>query len=180
MWQELKGELEVSSKCDGQNYLVQLKRRLKTVHISRLAKQLRNFILVIPEMIHQIQARLNRHDLQPSLKKLHGFLLTYLYYPVDFVPVARHGFFGYLDDAYLVGSVYLRCIEDSGQRSGPPTTNAESLTRQIPMWLRLTRRVLPKESARIDRMIDDLLHGQGTSFDQMIGREAKVLCVSMR
>ena len=54
----------------------------------------------MPDMIAQVKSWSNDFRIPSKEKKLHGFMLTYLYHPVDFLPESGKGLMGYLDDAY--------------------------------------------------------------------------------
>jgi uncharacterized membrane protein YkvA (DUF1232 family) len=136
---------------------------------SNKIQQLKDFILVLPELVEQVRAWLDRAQGNPALRNLHGFMLTYLYHPDDFVPETDQGLFGYLDDAYLVGNIYYRSMLNTGAVKKAYLPGTESLAKRIRPWLRLTRRVLPRETDRIDSMLDDLGRADSDSFHEMMG-----------
>jgi len=134
-----------------------------------LAASLRNFILVTPEMIAQVRAWADDRSVPAEVKRLHGFLLSYLYHPADFLPDEPYGLFGYLDDAYLVGRVYqltYRHLAAGGQR---PAAGAAGVGPQADAWVEETRRVLPDITGRIDIMLEQLSAGEQTLFEHALG-----------
>ena len=131
------------------------------------AELLRNFIVVLPEMVNQVQAWIAAPDASPRVKRLHGFMLTYLYHPTDYIPEDTNTLFGYLDDAYMFGSLYIRLLSDV--RPTRHLSNLESISRQLPLWLRVTRSVLPKETREMDRMLDELERDKTDLFYGVMG-----------
>jgi uncharacterized membrane protein YkvA (DUF1232 family) len=144
-------------------------RRIPVGKRSKKVQDLKNFVLVLPEMVEQIRSWLDRAKGNQALRNLHGFMMTYLYHPEDFVPETGRGLFGYLDDAYLVGNIYYRAMLNLGAGQKLYLPGQESLARRIRPWLRLTRRVLPAETERIDSMLDDLRRTNLDSFQEMMG-----------
>lgn len=135
------------------------------------AAQLRNFILVMPEMIAQIRAWVNNPSMSSPLKRLHGFVLSYLYIPVDFLPDDQDHLFGYLDDAYLVGRVFGEIAAELGPVAHPSLPSARDLVQQLPKWLRLAKRVIPEEAAKVDRLVKESTEGRREFFEAvMAGR----------
>lgn len=137
------------------------------------ARELRNFILVLPDMIRQIRVWLDAAAIPAEVRNLHGFMLTYLYHPLDFVRDDSYGLLGYLDDAYLVGSVYLRIAAHLSSTDVHHRPKTDGLSRQLGSWLFLTAQIIPTECRKIDRMLEDLAVSDATSFQQMMGRSAK-------
>src|SRR5262245_48291494 len=80
---------------------------------------LRQMILAMPEMVLQIRQGLLDTAQPWRIRRLHNFVLAYLYNPTDLLPEKTEGLFGYLDDAYLVALVYEtamreRLVRDDG------------------------------------------------------------------
>ena len=136
-----------------------------------LVKPVRNLILVMPDLIEQIRAWSNDSDIPVEEKKLNGFVLTYLYHPVDFLPEAEYGFFGYLDDAYMVGKIFARMTARLQVKQVKMTDNILDISRNINDWLEKVRQVIPEEVKKIDALIDDLSQGHLESFDRLISQE---------
>ena len=124
-----------------------------------LAGLLKNFILVLPEMIAQVRVWSDEQDLPKQIHYLNGNLLTYLYHPADFLHDEGYGLFGYLDDAYLVGSIYYTTLQAIGPEKRRLQPNQADISAQIEAWLEATRRVIPKETAMIEKMKRDLSSG---------------------
>jgi len=104
------------------------------------------------DLIAQIRAwagdpRIPRHE-----KQLQGFLLTYLYHPTDFLPESNWGLFGYLDDAYLVGRIYLDTLRIMSD-SPASLPNVAAFGPAVPRWLESARQVIPAEAAKIGKRV---------------------------
>ena len=116
----------------------------------------------------QIRAWLDVPDMPSEIKRLHGFVLTYLYNPDDYLPENHQGLFGYLDDAYVVATVYHRTLSEIDWRERHPLRSAEDLPAQVPEWLENVRLVLPEETIKIDRMFDELTEGHLFLFQHLM------------
>jgi uncharacterized membrane protein YkvA (DUF1232 family) len=168
MLKALKSQLSLLAIENGADYVKHVKKRLgrgrkAELHVSRSL----NLILTMPDMIARIRDLSDGRDVPKSLRPLNGFLLTYLYHPIDFLPDEGSGLFGYLDDAYFVGQVYGRI-----KRYLMEPKSAADLSRDLPEALELTREILPKETRLIDRLIEELVDGKRDLFDRLMKREA--------
>jgi len=123
----------------------------------------------MPELIAQIRAWMEAPGIPAQLKRLHGFLLSYLYHPTDFIPESD-GLFGYLDDAYLVGRVYTRTMQQLDHRTRRTLPNLADLSVQVAPWLDLARRLLPAETQRIDHLLDEIVAGRSEAFQHMMNK----------
>ena len=92
----------------------------------------------------------------------------YIYHPFDFIPEERLGLFGYLDDAYLTGRIFIQTMNFTDYNARHFLPNMKNLTTNIPDWIMATRRVLPKETGKIDRMLKELLEGRTDSFERLM------------
>ena len=135
---------------------------------------LKNLVLVMPEMIAQVQSWSSDARIPSQEKKLHGFMLTYLYHPIDFLPESGKGLFGYLDDGYLVGSVYshtMRMMDYETRRTLP---NMGPIEASVGDWLKSTREVIAAECERIDALLEELIRGRMDVFDRVMAQCEKV------
>ena len=131
---------------------------------------LKNLVVVMPEMIAQVQSWSNDSRIPSKEKKLHGFMLTYLYHPVDFLPESGKGLFGYLDDAYLVGSIYSRTMRLMDYDTRKTLPNLGPLATSVDEWLKLAREVIPSECQKIDGLLEELVHGRLDAFDRLMAQ----------
>jgi uncharacterized membrane protein YkvA (DUF1232 family) len=131
---------------------------------------LRNLAVVMPEMIAQVQSWSNDTRIPSKEKKLHGFMLTYLYHPVDFLPESGRGLFGYLDDAYLVGSIYSRTMRLMDFDTRKTLPNLGPLATSVDDWLKAAREVLPSECQKIDSLLEELVQGRLDAFDRLMSQ----------
>ena len=165
-----KQQLKEVAKNRNEEFLGHIRSRVSSEKVDATAEALRNLIVVMPDMIAQVQAWSNDTRISSKEKKLHGFMLTYLYHPVDFLPESGKGLFGYLDDAYFVGSIYSRAMSlmDHDPRKGSPTLGPEA--KNINEWLQITRDVIPNESQKIDNLLGELVNGRLDVFDRMMAQ----------
>jgi hypothetical protein len=157
-----------------------LKKR--TVYKMRVYQQeLKNFILSMPQLLDEIHLRMERYDLPDEVKKNYSYLLAYLYnsdeakknysylladlsYSDDVIFESRYGFWGYLDDAYLVGLVYQKIdpyVFDSATGLG----GRSPLATLVNEWVSLAREVVPIECQRLDKRLEKLLQGEYATFE---------------
>jgi len=170
MLRALKSQLTQLAEDPLDPFSEQIRRRIGPREAVRYTKALRSFVLVMPELIAQIRAWLEGPAISPAMKRLHGFLLTYLYHPADFLPEGSTGLFGYLDDAYLVGSAYLRTMEQMDHAERRALPNLDDLCPQVSEWLEQIRQLLPKETERMERMLDEILQGKTKEFRELLSR----------
>jgi len=104
----------------------------------------------------------------PPLKRLNGFVLTYIYHPGDFMPDDSNGLFGYLDDAYFVGRAAEEIIKHLGKKARPTFPIFQDIEPQLSKWIKLTKRVIPVEARNVDKMLEELVSGRQEAFEAAI------------
>lgn len=115
---------------------------------------LRRMVLSLPDMLSQIRRWKDIDGVGPQRRRLHDFVLAYLYNPTDILPEKTRGFFGYVDDAYLVAGAYQRTVDSEDWADLRPAVSDVELSLHIPDWMRMTQELLPRETAQIDKMLD--------------------------
>ena len=170
MLQALKSQLKALAADPHDPFTTKVRRRVGARNGVAYVGPLRNFVLIMPELIAQIRAWLDVPGMPPQLKHVHGFLLTYLYEPADFLPEAGAGLFGYLDDAYLVGTVYVRTLSQIDHRHRRALPNLDGFAEQLPRWLDLARQLLPVETKKIDELLDEIVAGRTTGFNKLMAK----------
>lgn len=115
---------------------------------------LRRMILAMPAIIAQIKVWVSGDMSQGPLGSIHRCLLSYLDNADDIVPDKSAGLFGYVDDAYLVSAAFDRTMHETDWAGLKPYLEQPSWAREVPSWLEITRKLLPEETAKIDRMLD--------------------------
>jgi len=173
MLESLKERLKELAVLPTNTFADRVQRRTGADDASEPAKDLQAFVLVLPDMIAQLRVWMDDPKTPKSLKELHGYMLTYLFHPVDFLPEDKEGLFGYLDDAYLVASVYARIYSglDPSRRKHLP--HMEEITRQIPGWMGRVEALLPAETRKISSMLHELSEDNPVSFNRMMEQTAK-------
>ena len=134
---------------------------------------LRRMILAMPSMIAQIRGWFFESESSAPSRRLHGFAMAYLYSPDDLLPEHGLGLFGYLDDAYLVAKVYHRSMSEADSTGLRPFPEDEKLSQEVSQWIDLAKRLLPEETAAMDRMLDDAAHKRDGNFSELLSRAAK-------
>lgn len=134
---------------------------------------LRALILAMPAMTGQIRAWLTESELASPIGRLHGFAMSYLYSPEDFLPESSMGFFGYLDDAYLIARVYHRTVLEADFFGNRRFAESEALPGDVHNWIKLARELIPAETAAIDRMLEEVFLKRYGNYSDLISRAAK-------
>ncbi|MEK7388440.1 MAG: YkvA family protein [Elusimicrobiota bacterium] len=169
MLRAFKSQLKLMAMDPTDAFADHLRRRVGAQEAIRHEQPLRNMILVMPEMLMQIRAWMEEPGMSTELRRLQGFVLTYLYHPRDILPEEHNGLFGYLDDAFLVSLAFRRTlIERRGL--GYDSSLERELVEQLPDWLRHVREVIPQEAGQIEGMLDELLMGKTRLYEDVMAR----------
>ena len=134
-----------------------------------LEERLKRLILAMPGIVKRIHVHWMKSPAGSEIKKLGGFIFAYLYQPKDFLPEAEHGFFGYLDDAYLVAIVYEQVIRATGKREGQLEEADMDYLKQIQASKKYVKAVIPEETKKIEDMVHKAVrHGDFNDFAEAL------------
>jgi len=121
----------------------------------RFEASLREMILRMPDLLIQIREWMVDSTQPRHLRRLHNFTLAYLYNPQDFLPESTEGFFGYLDDAYLVTRVYQSTVDELSLETGD-LSHAPVSVSDLQKWVALTRELIPGTTRSIEHVLQTL------------------------
>lgn len=173
MLKALREQLELLA-ADPKNHYTSIIRRLagprEAVHYEQ---PLRRMILAMPDIIVQLRNWTDESGLPVRFRRMQGFALDYLYNPKDFLSVHSPGLFRYLDDAYLIVRVYHLTLADEDCSRLKSHIDDESLARSVPEWIELARRLLPKETSKIDELLDQVARGRNGGIQRAFTKSAK-------
>lgn len=128
---------------------------------------IKDFIFLMPPALKILSMYWSDKKTPAKTKKLAGLILTYVYHPNDYINDKEYGLFGYLDDAYLVVSSFLK-IQDMYIRNWDDKSELErDIIQRSKRLINAPQIVIPKISERIDSTIDDWLDGK---IDDMVGK----------
>lgn len=164
MLKAMKEQLQTLAQTDKGDFHVNLRRRVGKKATDILEDKLREIIVLMPDLVTRIYFYWNRSRKPSEVRKLGGYLLTYLYTPKDFLSSEEWGLFGYLDDAYLVAKVYTNVIDDVRQDKGKVSAKDESFYQLAKYLKRYVRGVIPKETQQIDDMIGQIQEGKDQKY----------------
>lgn len=122
----------------------------------RYGQPLRQMILALPKMITQLRRWSKGSGLPIRARRMQVFALAYLYDPTDFLPATHSGFFRYLDDAYLIARIYQQTLQEKDSSGFKNQSDDPDIAKQAPEWIDLARRLLPRETAKIDKLVDEV------------------------
>lgn len=120
---------------------------------------LRRMVLSLPLMAGRVSRWSDDPVMPPSLRRQQKFAQAYLYSPVDFLPEESLGFFGYVDDAYLLASVYestRRELDEFGVVRGD---DDEALRRDGLEGMAVVRRLMPQVAREVDETLRSVQTG---------------------
>lgn len=153
MLRAFKEELKRLENDPNDDFHEKVKRRIGRKATEILEKRLKQIILLMPNLVGRIRIHWEKEGADPKIKKLGGFVFAYMYHPQDFLSKDEHGFFGYLDDAYLVASVYERVLQDV---AGPNKDDQEYLA-TLAKTKKYVKAVIPDETKKIEEMVEGAL-----------------------
>ena len=134
---------------------------------------LRALILAMPAMIGQIRDWVSESKWPSPVKRMHAFIMAYLYSPEDFLPESSMGFFGYADDAYLVAQIYRRTLLEADSFGFKRFVVDEKLSCDVQDWLKTVKQLLPAETTAMDKMLEEVTLKQDGNFSDLLSRAAK-------
>ena len=142
-------------------------KRFATYEKARTYEQdLKNFVLCLPDLLQQNRVWFESEEIPSHLRKVYWYLLTYVYHSTDLLPEEDYGFWGYLDDAYLIGLAYSKTLNDYHI---PASTHlADKFDQQIESWLQKTQEILPQQTEALDALFGKLLLGEHEAFNKTL------------
>ncbi|MCM2268298.1 MAG: YkvA family protein [Elusimicrobiales bacterium] len=135
-------------------------------------RPMRELILAMPAMTRQIRAWITGGNFQPGITRLHGFAMSYLYSPEDLLPETSLGLFGYLDDAYLLARVYHRTLLEADCLAGGCLPADAPKPGIVNDWLLLAKQLLPRETAALDKMLDEVFMTRTGNYAELLVKAA--------
>lgn len=131
-----------------------IKRRLGGGPTDEQVKAVKEFIFLLPPVLQQLSDYWKDEACPSQAKKLSARIITYIYSPDDYLPEEEHGLFGYLDDAYLVVSAFLR-IQDTFLKNWQDKSSQElKLVERARELILVPELVIPEEAKAITAMLD--------------------------
>lgn len=135
-------------------------------------RPMRELILAMPAMTAQIRNWITGARFQSGITRLHGFAMAYLYSPQDLLPETTMGLFGYLDDAYLVARVYHRTLLEADCFAAGPLPSDAPRPGDVHAWIRLASQLLPRETAALDKMLDEVFMTRAGNYAALLAKAA--------
>lgn len=167
MLKAMKEQLKHLAQTDQEYFHRYLRERVGKKATALLEEKLKEIIIIMPDLVTRVYFHWQRSPHPSPVKKLGGFLLTYLYTPEDFLSAKEWGLFGYLDDAYLVAKIYTRVIDEVREDHHRITKQDEQYYDLAKYLKKYVRGVIPKESKKIDEMLVHLEQGELKEFQEI-------------
>ncbi|MBM4043706.1 MAG: response regulator [Planctomycetes bacterium] len=164
----LADRLRHLGRSGGTEFAQRIRQRVAPHEATECESSLRGLVRMMPSLLGRLRRLWTQTAVSSDVKKLNGHILGYLHHPQDLIAEDEHGLFGYVDDAYLIATVYLRAAE--GLSHDHPLKRGEErhLMLQTQRLLLKARRVIPTEAEKIDRMLERALMGDDSAFQQAL------------
>ena len=167
MLKAMQEQLKILAETDKENFHIHLRARVGKKATAILEDKLKEIIILMPDLVGRIYFYWNRTNDKSEVKKLGGYLLTYLYTHEDFLSMKEWGLFGYLDDAYFVAKVYTQVIEEVENSKGKVAGMDVRYYDQAKYLKKYVRGVIPRETKKIDHMILQLKEGKKEIYSEI-------------
>lgn len=167
MLRAMKEQLKTLAEQDQQNFHVHLRGRVGKKATTILEGKLTEIIVLMPDLVSRIYLYWNQSDNSSEVKQIGGYLLTYLYTPEDLLSTSEWGLFGYLDDAYFVAKVYTQVIDEVRAAGGKVAGIDLKYYDQAKYLKKYVRGVIPKESKKLDEMVQQLKLGDNKMYQEI-------------
>jgi uncharacterized membrane protein YkvA (DUF1232 family) len=160
MLKVLDDQLRSLANFDADSFHEEIAKHLNGKVTEEQIKAVKEFIFLLPPVLKQLNNYWSNKRTPHEAKKLSGLILTYFFHPNNFISEESSGLFGYIDDAYMVVSTFLR-IEEISQRDWHEKSSEElDLLRRCRALIIAPRLVIPNEAAKIDELIYSMIHGE--------------------
>ena len=168
MLKALANQLRNLADTTADQFVEAIRKRLDGKATEEQVSKLKEFIFLLPPALKQLSGYWNEKSTPTKAKEISGLIISYIYQPNDFLPEGNTGLFGYLDDAYVVVSAFLR-IQDLYLRNWQDKSDEEQeLARRARDLIVAPRIIMPDEAVRIDRMIDSFMSGETAGFQEFL------------
>jgi hypothetical protein len=167
MLKAMKEQLKTLSETDQQKFHVHLRGRVGKKATAVLEEKLKEIIVLMPDLVSRIYMYWNKSGNRSKVKRMGGYLLTYLYTPKDFLSTNEWGLFGYLDDAYFAAKMYTQVLDEVKESGGKIAGIDLKYYDQAKYLKKYVRGVIPKETRKIDEMIFELEEGKSKTYEKL-------------
>ncbi len=145
-----------------------IKKRLNGITTDEQIGAVKEFIFLLPPTLKVLTGYWSDKATPHEIKNLSGLIIDYILQPNDFISEDGNGLFGYMDDAYLVVSAFIR-IQDLYLRDWQNKSPEEiDLTQRARRLMATPKIIIPDESSRIDEIIDMCINGKIESLEEYI------------
>lgn len=168
MLKAFRNQLQQLALRSPEDTIARVAARVGPAKAKALAPKATALVLFVPTALDKIRGWYDQADVPEDLRRLHGVTLTYLYHPADLLPEESHGFFGYLDDAYLVGSVYEITLRRLIEKGSPVDASYIDEAPLLETQLDAVRQIVPEAAARLDALLRDYLAGDARAFRRLM------------
>ena len=125
---------------------------------------IKEFIFLMPAALKVLSTYWSEKKTPSDAKHLAGLIITHVYHPHDLISDEKHGLFGYIDDAYLVVSSFLR-IQDMYIHNWDEKSDLErDLAQRARDLINVPKILVPNETKAIDEAISSWQKGSETDI----------------
>lgn len=141
-----------------------VRKRLGKKGSEVMEERIKQYIMTLPFIINRVHYYWSRPEVPSEIKKISGYLLTYLYNPHDFLSEDEKGLFGFLDDAYLTFLIYDSIMGDLKQKGLTIPPDDLHALEKVDGFRENVEQIIPAECQKIREMLEDLKSGKIEDF----------------
>ncbi|MBZ0166902.1 MAG: hypothetical protein K8I00_08850 [Candidatus Omnitrophica bacterium] len=167
MLKAMKEQLKTLAETDQEQFHTHLRAHVGKRATALLEDKLKEIIVLMPDLVSRVFFYWNRGDNTSEIKRMGGYLLTYLYTPEDFLSTKEWGLFGYLDDAYFVAKIFTQVIDEAEANKSRISGKDLKYYDQAKYLKKYVRGVIPKATAKIDQMVVELKNGNSKLYQEL-------------
>jgi uncharacterized membrane protein YkvA (DUF1232 family) len=173
MLKALSSQLQELAKSTDNDFRATIKKHMDGKVTEEQISTLKEFIFLLPPTLKILNSYWDDPRTPPDVKKLSGLLIAYIIRRDDLLSDEHLGFFGYLDDSYIVVSAFLRIQEMYLRDWQDKSPEERELTERARKLIVAPRIVIPEETTGIDEVMELYVRGHITSFEDYLTSRKK-------
>ncbi len=141
-----------------------LKSRIKGSLTEEQVKATKEFIFLLPPVLRYLSAYWNDKKAPRELRRFSSNIIAYIYHPHDYLAEEELGLFGYLDDAYVVVSAFLK-IQETYLKDWQEKSREElELVERARELISVPKVLIPNVTERLDKLFESWQDGKSVDL----------------